>query len=269
MSGKKKEPEPEPEMKEKIFIAIAGAIAKPAFDVLVKIAGWGFNHAKNVPGGVAKFAKWWNGKTIAIIGATASGKNSFYDCLLEKDPPKEHIQTRGMEKVDSFTVIRNIQGVKKINLRCKRSVNVGGEVDERIRYWSQACNDADFIFYLVDMERLTNSQLYDAYSSRIGDDLGWLEANVSRFKDGCKVHLLLNKIDKVLEVPSIVGNRKDFIEKEISKYAADIEERAKLIFGGNSSVLTGVSPMCMVDVDLFNSLFDGLLAKIYSNEHSR
>lgn len=76
--------------------------------------------------------KWWNGKTIAIVGATASGKNSFYDCLLEKDPPKEHIQTRGVEKVHSFTVKRNIQGLGTIELRCKRSVNVGGEVDEQI-----------------------------------------------------------------------------------------------------------------------------------------
>ncbi|WP_283627362.1 GTPase domain-containing protein [Shewanella baltica] len=211
--------------------------------------------------------KWWNGKTIAVIGATAAGKNSFYDCLLEKNPPKEYIQTRGMEKVDSFTVTRNIQDLGAIELRCKRSVNVGGEVDERIRYWLQACNDADFIFYLVDMERLNDPDFHDTYQSRIGDDLKWLGANLSKFKEGCKVHLLLNKIDKVLEIPSLVNNRREFIENELNKHIENMESRAKSIFDRNASTLSGVSPMCMVDSDLFNCLFDGVLASIYSQEH--
>ena len=105
-------------MKEKLILAVAAAIAKPAFDLLVNIGKWGVDQAKQVPGAIKDFVKWWNGKTIAIVGATASGKNSFYDCLLEKDPPKEHIQTRGVEKVHSFTVKRNIQGLGTIELRC-------------------------------------------------------------------------------------------------------------------------------------------------------
>lgn len=254
-------------MKEKIIAGVLITIAKPAFDVLVKLTNWGIDQAKKSPEAIKDFVIWWNGKTIAVIGATASGKNSFYDCLLEKDPPKEHIQTRGTEKVDSFTVKRNIQGLDTIELRCKRSVNVGGEVDERIRYWTQACSDADFIFYLVDMERLNDPDLHDIYHSRIGDDLKWLGANLSKFKAGGKVHLLLNKIDKVLEIPSLVDNRREFIESELNKHVAEMESRAKSIFDLNSSALSGVSPMCMVDKDLFNCLFDGALARIYSQEH--
>ncbi len=169
--------------------------------------------------------------------------------------------------MDSFTVTRNIQDLGAIELRCKRSVNVGGEVDERIRYWLQACNDADFIFYLVDMERLNDPDFHDTYQSRIGDDLKWLGANLSKFKEGCKVHLLLNKIDKVLEIPSLVNNRREFIENELNKHIENMESRAKSIFDRNASTLSGVSPMCMVDSDLFNCLFDGVLASIYSQEH--
>ena len=253
-------------MKDKLVVGILIAIAKPAFDLMVKVGTWGVDQVKQAPEAFKGFMKWWNGKTIAVIGATASGKNSFYDCLLEKDPPKEHIQTRGAEKVDSFTVKRSIQGLETIELRCKRSINVGGEVDERIRYWSQACSDADFIFYLVDMERLNAPDLYDTYHSRIGDDLKWLGANLSKFKEGCKIHLLLNKIDRVLEIPSFVDNRREFIENELAKKIADMENRTKSILDQNSSALSGVSPMCMVDKDLFNYLFDGVLIRIYGQE---
>src|SRR5690606_485465 len=170
-------------------------------------------------------------------------------------------------KVHSFTVKRNIQGLGTIELRCKRSVNVGGEVDERIRFWSEACNDADFIFYLVDMERLNNPEHHDTYHSRIGDDLKWLGANLSKFKQGCKVHLLLNKIDRVLEIPSLVDNRREFIENELNRHIVEMESRAKSILDRNAATLSGVSPICMVDRDLFNCLFDGVLASIYSQEH--
>ncbi len=254
-------------LKEKLILALVTAIAKPAFDLLVNFGKCGVDQAKQVPGAIKDFVKWWNGKTIAIVGATASGKNSFYDCLLEKDPPKEHIQTRGVEKVHSFTVKRNIQGLGTIELRCKRSVNVGGEVDERIRFWSEACNNADFIFYLVDMERLNNPDHHDTYHSRIGDDLKWLGANLSKFKQGCKVYLLLNKIDRVLEIPSLVDNRREFIENELNRYIVEMESRAKSILDRNATTLRGVSPICMVDRDLFNCLFDGVLANIYSQEH--
>lgn len=249
------------------LISLASPVVKPAFELLVKVGEMGVDKSKEAPGAVKNFMRWWNGKTIAVIGATASGKNSFYDCLLEKDPPKEHIQTRGTEKVDSFTVKRNIPGHDTIELRCKRSVNVGGEVDERIRTWSKACSDADFIFYLVDMERLNNPDIHDTYHSRIRDDLQWLGSNLSQFKEGRKVHLLLNKVDKVLEISSFVDNRREFIESELNKHIADMENRAKTIFDQNASTLSGVSPMCMVDTDLFNCLFDGVLASIYSQEH--
>jgi hypothetical protein len=250
------------------LIGLAAAVAKPAFELLVNVGKSGIDKSKKVPGTIKDLMRWWNGKTIAVIGATASGKNSFYDCLLEKNPPKEHIQTRGMEKVNSFTIKRNIQGHGTIELRCKRSVNVGGEVDERIRFWSQACSDADFIFYLVDMARLNDSDFHDTYYSRIGSDLQWLGSNLSKFKEGCKVHLLLNKIDKVMEISSLVDNRREFIECELNEHMANIEIRAKSIFDRNASTLSGVSPMCMVDSDLFNLLFDGVLASIYTQEHS-
>lgn len=255
----------------KIIVALIGVfaqIAKPVFDVSVKVGIWGIDKAKEAPRVLTDFIKWWSGQTIAVIGATASGKNSFYDCLLEKEPPKEHIQTRGLEKVDSFKVKRNIQG-HPIELRCKRSVNVGGELDERTRFWSQACEDADFIFYLVDMGRLSDPELCDTYYSRIGSDLQWLGNNLSKFKEGCKVHLLLNKIDQVLEIPSHVDNRREFIESELNKHMVNMENRAKSIFDRNASSISGVSPMCMVDTELFNCLFDGVLVSIYSQEHSK
>lgn len=257
------------DLKAKIILALIAALAKPVFELLKDLGSKGIDQAKKAPGIMKSFLDWWNGKTIAIIGATASGKNSFYDCLLDKEPPKEHIQTRGMEKVESFTVKRNFQSLGVVELRCKRSVNVGGEVDERIRYWHHACYDANFIFYLVDMERLNDRDLNDAYNSRIGDDLKWLDSNLSKFKAGCKVHLLLNKIDKVLEIPFLVDNRREFIKSELNKHLVEIENRAKSIFGINAAVLCGVSPICMLDRDLFNCLFDGALASIYSQDHPK
>ncbi len=247
--------------------ALATVLAKQAGDFVGGVGKWTIENAKLVPGAINEFVEWWNGKTIAIIGATASGKNSFYDRLLEKEPPKEHIQTRGVEKVDSFTVKRNVSSLGAVELRCKRSVNVGGEIDERMRYWPQACSNADFIFYLVDMERLNDPTLREGCQKRIREDLQWLGANLSKFKAGVKVHLLLNKIDKVLEIPSHVDNRNAFIESELNRYLEEMDNMAKSTFDKNALALSGISPMCMVDSDLFNSLFDGVLTHIYGQEH--
>ena len=96
-------------IKDKIIDALIKAIFNK--DVLQNVMKW----LMLAPDALKKIVKWWNGKTIAIVGDTASGKNSFYNCLREKEPPSEHIQTRGMEKVDSFIVKRNIQGAA-INL---------------------------------------------------------------------------------------------------------------------------------------------------------
>lgn len=246
---------------------LAKALAKPAANFLASFGQWSIEKVTLVPGAVTQFVEWWNGKTIAIIGATASGKNSFYDCLLDREPPKEHIQTRGVEKVDSFTFRRNVQSLGAIELRCKRSVNVGGEEDERIRHWAKACRNADFIFYLVDMERFTDPILLESYQKRIRKDLQWLGANLSKFKAGVKVHLLLNKIDKVVQIPSHVDNRNAFIVTELSRHLEEMDKMARSTFDNNSRALSGISPMCMVDSELFNSLFDGVLVHIYRQEH--
>lgn len=254
-------------MKEKIILAVAAAIAKPVFELLINIGKWGVDLAKLAPGAAKDLVKWWNGKTIAIIGATASGKNSFYNCLSDKEPPTEHINTRGMERVEFFKVKRNISGLDPIDLRCKRSVNVGGEDDDKDRYWYQACSDADFIFYLIDMEHLNDQDRREAYDKRIGEDLKWLGSNLSQFKRNCKVHLLLNKIDCVLDIPPSIENCREFIEKEIDEIIKNIEGRAKSVFDRNASFITGVSPICMVDRNLFNYLFDSVLVSIYRQEH--
>ena len=204
---------------------------------------------------------WWQGKTIAIIGATASGKNSMFSRLRNEEPPTEHVQTRGTDKVKSFKVRRNYPEIGEITFTCRHAINVGGETDERDRFWAQACTNADFIFYLVDMERLKRDSI--GYINRIKEDLRWLSSNANEFKHDRKIHILLNKVDLTAQIPQDADDHKKYIVESVKDETTTIESIATNILDRNASILSGVSPISMKDKILFNAFFNDALRDIY------
>ncbi|MGX2951131.1 GTPase, partial [Ursidibacter sp. B-7004-1] len=127
-----------------LYLVEKSGLLKKTPDFLIdKIPLW-FEQLKN----------WWNGKNIAILGATATGKNSLFNRLCGYDINTDYEQTRGTEKIKNFKFTYKIShsdfsGI--IELKCKNSTNTGGEIDERDRYWFDIASKADIIFYLIDI----------------------------------------------------------------------------------------------------------------------
>lgn len=214
---------------------------------------------KTIPDAYKRLRSWWNGKCIAVIGPTASGKNSMYSKLKREKAPTEYIQTRGAEEVGTFKFIWPLPDKSTIEFQCKRSINVGGEVDERERYWLQSCTGADVIFYLVDSERLAENTGQTLV--RIKEDLKWMASNFPNFKSKATVHILLNKVD--IFTSNIPPERiEEFIKNSLSEKIEKIEDISKKILGEYFERITGVSPISMTDSFLFSKYFTASLKQI-------
>lgn len=230
---------------EKFAMTIVAAFAKEAVEMLVE--GWG------------KVKDWWNGKTIAIIGPTASGKNSMFNKLRKIPAPIEHIQTRGAEQVGKFEINWALPDSTKVSMTCKKSINVGGEVDERERYWLQSCNNADVIFYLVDGKKLLDEE--GKTLKRIRDDLKWIAKNFNSFKPDVVLHLLINKIDVAMDYDDKEAFREHVVQK-FSSGMSGIEKSLDVVLGKIRARVAGVSPISMMDDYLFSTYFSDALQSI-------
>lgn len=233
---------------EKLFFKVVATAVMAATNYVIK----------KLPEWATDVKNWWNGKTISVIGPTASGKNSMFSRLQHQQIPTEHVQTRGAEKVKNFDVKWTLPGNASVDFKCKRAVNIGGEVDERERYWRQACQESDVVFYLIDSDRLKKAE--NAVLKRFREDMRWLKANLRHFKSTVSVHLLLNKIDLAygpdLEADSTTSSMKDLIlmiEKVTEESVGDEFKRSRV---------TGITPISMADSTLFDTYFSAALSQI-------
>jgi hypothetical protein len=224
------------------------------FEVVVAAAATVF--VEKIPEFYKNIKSWWTGKTIAIIGATASGKNSMYSRLRKEEIPAEHIQTRGAETFTDFPIRWPLPNGDLIDFKCKRSINIGGEIDERERYWLQACEGADVIFYLIDTEKLLKDQATTL--KRFHDDMCWLVTNFRHFKPSVTVHLLLNKIDITLGR----SPHTDSALNSMKKLVDTVEREAKDTLAEYFQRVTGVTPISMSDEHLFGKYFASALSTI-------
>ena len=230
---------------EKIATFIALALAKGAIDKTPEVL-------KNI-------AEWWNGKSIAVIGPTASGKNSMFNRFKHQAPPEEHVQTRGAEQVGKFNINWTLPDSTTFNMTCKKSINVGGELDERERYWLQSCNQADVIFYLIDGEKLVSDSEKTLF--RIKDDLRWIVRQIHSFKPNVVVHLLVNKVDYFVKDVAFENSQKIISEKLLEEIKI-IEDISRKILGSYFKKITGIGPISMLDDFLFKAYFTEALQQI-------
>lgn len=214
---------------------------------------------ENIPGLAKKVADWWHGKSLAVIGPTASGKNTLFHKLQHQTPPVDHIQTRGAEAIETFKVNWPMPDRSTVEFRCKGSINVGGEVDERERYWLQTCKSADVIFYLIDVIKLTEAP--EETLARIKSDLKWLVTNLRHFKSSSCIHILINKIDVLVEniEPDEVADK---IQEKIGPIIDNLKTLIDRIMQGHHGRVSGVGAISLTDDHLFGLLFTGALMDV-------
>src|ERR1700687_2103963 len=124
-----------------------------AFLLLASYTGAGKHLVRLVRGAL----EWWSGKKIAVIGPTASGKDSFLARLQNKEIPEVHSNSTMGEKIKSFKVKLALSDRQVIDITCKGMVNIGGEADYRDMPsgWLSVCRDSDVVFYMMTVEDLS------------------------------------------------------------------------------------------------------------------
>lgn len=239
--------------------------------IFKRIAKFIYKHRENIKKGAKtiiklahyfhKLAKpvidWWNGKKIAIIGPTAAGKNSLYRRLKGEPIPKQHIQTKGVERIKTFTFRMPLADGKLFKLRCKRALNVGGGIDERERNWFEACDKTDVIFYIVSIKAVKRSSF--SPRTRMYADMKWIGENLGKLKKNALVHILVNKMD--LEINQ--NGELDKILNELKPKIDKFEKMTKTVFGAYKDRLTGVTPTSMKDGYIFAMSFPKALEAVY------
>jgi GTPase SAR1 family protein len=195
-----------------------------------------------------------SGKRIGVIGATASGKNSLITKLRGEVIDSEYSQTRGVESVSSYKVKFPVPGHNDIYFKASKSINVGGERDERDRHWAEACRSADIVFYLLDAKRLIDER--DDTLFRFEEDVEWIaktgiSTGKDKFKSTMKLAIVLNKVDFFDYENNEIGD----LNLKLAPILQEIDLRAKKILGTGEGWLLGVYPLSLTHDFLFRSLF--------------
>lgn len=235
---------------EKAVGAIVMALTKVAID--------------KVPGMYKGLVDWWNGKSIAIIGPTASGKNSFFNKLSGDIVPTDHIQTRGAENVKTFNISWPLPNKSEVKFKCKNSINVGGEIDERERFWLQSCKEADVIFYLVDFDKLTNDT--ENTMRRIKSDFKWIASNIPKFKKESALFIIINKMDLIFDGSVDPSTIEEQLTSALTVHRENLDDATQKTLGSYTSRISGLSPMSMTDSHIFSICFTSVLQMIFDSE---
>jgi len=202
---------------------------------------------------------WWRGKNIAIIGATASGKNAMFDMLRGKKIIDEHNQTRGVEQLETFKLTYKLPN-DEINFNLKKCKNVGGEEDQRdFGNWKEACKDSDIIFYLIDVKKLLDNP--EDQKQRIKDDWKWLGEHIPDFYFNKAFHIFLNKVDLLLDGIA-VEDQEEYLSNNLKSHIDELDIYAKRILGQYYERITGIHPISMLDKYTFNIYFSKALIDI-------
>ncbi len=106
--------------------------------------------------------KWWNGKSIAIIGARGVGKTHLCKFLLEGEIPEEYEQTTEPKKFSG----RKFK-LDELKLKIDDIIDVPGSKDY-YKIWEQNCKCAKIFFYLVKSYEIFDNN--EATISRIKTD---------------------------------------------------------------------------------------------------
>jgi hypothetical protein len=206
---------------------------------------------------------WWSGKKIAVIGATASGKDSFLARLQNREIPRVHSNSPMGEKVKSFRIKLALSHHQAIDITCKGVINIGGETDYRDAPsgWLAVCKDADVIFYMMTINDLTGQRFLEG--RRIQQDLDWLLTALPHLKTGALIHILINRIDEMIESHTDYRALAEKLAKELSA----LERTVKTVLHPYETRYTGATLISMKNKQIYTCAINDALRSVYSAFH--
>lgn len=206
---------------------------------------------------------WWSGKRIAVIGPTASGKDSFLSRLQNREIPEVHSNSPMGEKVKSFRVKLALSNHQVIDITCKGVINIGGETDYRDAPsgWLSVCADADVVFYMMTVNDLSKKRYLKG--RRIRQDLDWLQTAMPHLKSGALIHILINKIDE--EIESHIDYRS--LAEELAEDLRALNATVKNVLHPYELSYTGATLISMKNKQIYTRAINDALRSVYSGFH--
>lgn len=206
---------------------------------------------------------WWSGKKIAVIGPTASGKDSFLARLQGQEIPRVHTNSAMGEKVKTFPVKLALSSRQVIDITCKGVVNIGGETDYRDTPsgWLSVCKDADVVFYVMTVNDLSKKRFLRG--RRVGDDLDWLLTAMPHLKPDALVHILINKID--VEIESHTDYRE--LAAELEQELNALDRTAREVLHPYEARYTGATLISMKNKQIYTRAINIVFRAVYSAFH--
>jgi hypothetical protein len=218
---------------------------------------------KQLTGLVKAAVDWWSGKKIAVIGPTASGKDSFLARLQNQEIPRVHANSTIGEKVTSFPVKLALSNRQMVDITCKGVINIGGETDYRDdpSGWLAVCEDADVVFYMMTVNDLSARRFLKG--RRVRDDLDWLLTAMPHLKPGALVHILINKID--LEIESHTDYRALAIE--LKRELSALDRTVRTVLHPYESRYTGATLISMKNKQIYTRAINLVFRAVYTAFH--
>jgi hypothetical protein len=207
--------------------------------------------------------EWWSGKKIAVIGPTASGKDSFLARLQGQEIPRVHSNSAMGERVKSFPVRMVLSNRQMVDITCKGVINIGGETDYRDdpSGWLAVCKDADVVFYMMTVSDLSAKRFLKG--RRIRQDLDWLLTVLPDLKPDALVHILINKIDQEIESHTDYQALADELARELRA----LDRTVKTVLHPYESKYTGATLISMKNHQIYTRAINTVFRAVYCAFH--
>jgi hypothetical protein len=214
--------------------------------------------------GLVKSARrWWSGKKIAVIGPTASGKDSFLAQLQGKQIPTVHSNSSMGEAVKAFRVKLTLSSHQAVDIRCKGVINIGGETDYRdaLDGWLAVCRDADVVFYMMTITDLREKTFRKG--GRVRGDLDWLLTALPHLKKGALIHILINKVDERID------SHTDYpaLARELEMELRALRRTVKKTLHPYETKYTGATLISMKSKQIYTVAMNEVLLSVYAAFH--
>ena len=207
--------------------------------------------------------EWWSGKKIAVIGPTASGKDSFLARLQNREIPQVHTNSPMGEIVRSFPVKLALSSRQVIDITCKGVINIGGETDYRDAPsgWLAVCRDADVVFYIMTVDDLAGKRFLKG--RRVRQDFDWLLTAMPHLKPTALIHILINKIDQQIE------SHTDYqaLAERLAQELRTLDRTVRAVLEPYEGRYTGATLISMKNKQIYTRAINIALRAVYSALH--
>lgn len=191
--------------------------------MVLPVLAWGAVALAGAVSGYLAYDKWWDRKTIAVLGGRGVGKTTLIHYFATKQITT-HEQTDKKHYGDMTVKIDDL------TLKIKGGYDVGGSSFQRPE-WRKQIDESDIIFYIMDISRVLGQGKDPNYIHNTLQDINDIKKHINdrrtAQKGNIKVMILATHADKC---PEFYSDRANF-EKKVAR--SQVIETAEIAFGGS------------------------------------